>query len=363
MIELYWPWALCLLPLPYFLRRWLPPRDQVSGAALRVPFFALLRELKQASGGHGWGRPLLSAWVLWLLLLLALAQPLWLGGSGAIPTTGRDLMLVVDISGSMRQMDFVLEEEPADRLTAVKRVVGKFIDHRRGDRLGLILFGARPYLRAPLSHDHRIIKTLLEEAEIALAGEYTAVGDAIGLAVKRMRALPADSRAMVLLTDGDNNSGSIGPRQAADIAAEFGIRIHAVGIGRAAAAAPNPYGIWSSEGAADFDREVLESIAGRTGGVFFHVLDTRGLQAAYRDLDRLEPALGEDIKVYYGIALYPWPLAAALILSVWMVYAGSGRTWPLFRGLRRSAPDRDVVLEPRSPGASDPVRFFEHREP
>jgi Ca-activated chloride channel family protein len=229
----------------------------------------------------------------------------------------------------MRQMDFVLNNETVDRLAVVKRVVGEFIDHRQGDRLGLILFGGRPYLRAPLSHDHRVVKELLEEAEIALAGEYTAVGDAIGLAIKRMRALPADSRALVLLTDGGNNSGNIGPRQAADIAAEFSIRIHAVGIGRPAVAAPNPYGIWSSEGAADFDREVLESLAGRTGGVYFHVLDTQGMQAAYAELDRLEPALGKDIKVYYGTALYPWPLGAALILSVWMVFGGGSRPWNL----------------------------------
>lgn len=229
-------------------------------------------------------------------------------------------MLLIDISGSMRTMDFTREGEPLDRLTAVKRVAGEFIENRTGDRLGLVLFGARPYLRAPLSFDRKAIGALADEAEIALAGEYTAIGDAIGLAVRRLRELEAETRVIVLLTDGANNEGAVSPRQAADLAAEEGVRIYTIGVGGRETAAPNPYGIWSAKGAARLEREILEEVAGRTGGSYFHVLDAEGLSRAYAEIDRLEPALGADLREYTAIALYPWPLAAALALGALLVF-------------------------------------------
>lgn len=325
MIDLAWPWLLLCLPLPWLARRLLPPATPV-GLGLRVPFFRGLRAA--ADDGRGWRprRPTL-AHAAWLLLVLAAAQPRWIGDVDAIPTTGRDLMLVVDISGSMRAMDFGSGNAPLDRLAVVKQVAGRFLAERRGDRVGLILFGAQPYLRAPLSHDREAVRMLLDEAEVGLAGEHTAIGDAIGLAMKVLRHRPADSRVIVLLTDGVSNAGTVGPRQAARLAAAEGFRIHTVGMGADDEAAPNPVGPWGGRGARDFNREVLEEIATTTGGSYSHALDRGGLEEAYRRIDLLEPSLGEAARDYTATPLYPWPLAAALALSAWLALRAGGWRW------------------------------------
>lgn len=314
MIDFYWPWAFLLLPLPLLGWRLLPPRHY--NQALYLPFF---HRLTQHDGG---GRPqwmnrkhLLPA-LIWILMVLALAQPLWIGDNQPKPQSGRDLMLLIDVSGSMRQMDFQRDGKPVDRLGAVKAVASRFVEGRRGDRVGLILFGDRPYLRASPSHDHDAILELIDEAEIALAGESTAIGDAVGLAIKRMRPLVAKTRVAVLLTDGANNEGRILPRQAARLAAAENIRVYTIGVGAPDAPAPNPYGIWSSRDAGRFERGVLEEMAQLTDGRFFHVLDADGLKAAYDQLDLLEPALGREVFKYLADPLYPWPLAAALLLSL-----------------------------------------------
>ena len=319
MIDFHWPWAFLLLPLPLLLRRWLPPATLETGASLRVPFIDRLLQLAPSAGTTIWRPALLGPLLCWTLLVLALAQPLYRDRAAPLPITGRDLMLVIDISGSMRARDFERHGTPIDRLSLVKEVASIFIEHRHGDRLGLILFGQRPYLRAPLTHDRQVVKTLLREAEIALAGEYTAIGDAIGLAVKHMRNLPAESRAVVLLTDGGQNAGQIDPRQAAEIAAGYGIRVHTIGIGRQDVAGPNPYGVWSAEGAAQLGKEVLETIATTTGGRFFHALDSEALQRVYERLDALEPALGAPIPMEFWTPLYPWPLGAALLISALLI--------------------------------------------
>ena len=315
MLSLHWPWILLLWPLPLLVRRLLRPAAATPTAALRVPFIDRLQRLPTRPGAAIGSPAIRWSLLCWTFFLLATAQPLWRDRAAPLPVTGRDLMLLVDISGSMRQADFEREGAPIDRLSLVKEVAGAFIDHRHGDRLGLILFGQRPYLRAPLTHDHEAVKALLEAAEVALAGEYTAIGDAIGMAVKHMRDLPARSRALVLLTDGDNNSGQLDPRQAAAIAAGYGIRIYTIDIGRQDVPAPNPYGLWSTEGAARFNREVLKKVAAITGGRDFHALDTDALRRVYTRLDELEPALGAPIPLQYWTPLYPWPLAASLVTS------------------------------------------------
>ncbi len=327
MLYFLWPWLFLLLPLPFLVRRWLPPAPMGGGIALRAPYFRVLRKIKGGTAyGTPWTRASFLAFLAWCLLLLAASQPLWVGDAHDMPASGRDLMLVIDISGSMRQMDFIIDGEHLDRLTVVKKVAGRFIEGREGDRLGLILFGGRPYLRAPLTYDRQAIKTLLEEAEVALAGEYTAIGDAIGLAIKRMRHLSSQSNVIVLLTDGANNEGQVGPRQAALLAAAQGMRIYTIGVGGQDVVTANPYGVWSADGAARFEREVLEEIAALTNGHYFHVLDSAGLESAYRKLDELEPALGADAREYLATPLYPWPLSAALLLSVWLA------AWPWPRG-------------------------------
>jgi len=320
MIDFVWPWAFLLLPLPLLARRLLPAAETHAGYALPMPSFATLERLvtEAPASRHRRWRLWLAA-LAWSLLLTAVAQPLWIGRFQDQPASGRDLMLLLDISGSMRAMDFVHDEQPVSRLDMVKRLAGRFIAQRRGDRMGLILFGARPYLRAPLTYDRAAIRQLLDEAEIALAGEQTAIGDAIGLALKRMREIPSDSRVLVLLTDGANNQGRLGPQQATELALQLGVRIYTIGIGREQTAGPNPYDSWSSQGSDRFERELLEQMATATGGVYFHVQDSDGLKAAYRQLDRLEPALSEAARQYLATPFYPWPLGVSLLIATGLV--------------------------------------------
>jgi len=316
VITFLFPWSLILLPLPILLRWALPRADGKPRLALRVPFFNEVAALSEAERPRRKRSVLMAAGLIWALMVCAAAQPAWLEEPSQMAVTGRDMMLVIDISGSMRRMDFAVEETLIDRLGVVKQVAGKFIERRKGDRLGLILFGARPHLASPVSFDRKAVGRLMADAEIALAGEYTAVGDAIGLAIKRLRGVESQSKVIVLLTDGANNAGRLGPKQAALLAKAENIRIYTIGVGRDDTVAPNLYGKWSSEGPANFEREILQSVAERTGGVYFHALDTQALEAAYRRLDELEPALGDAAAKYFAKPLYPWLLGLALLGSV-----------------------------------------------
>ncbi len=245
MPEFAWPWIFLLLPLPWLIRR-LPARPKRE-AALRVPDLAAFASL--SSGGAAQARPpgmrLLLLWLVWLALLTAAARPEIVGDPVSVPVTGRDLMLAVDISGSMNREDMEVDGRTATRLTVVKRVLSEFVERRRGDRIGLILFGSNAYMQAPLTFDRGTVGRLLQETPIGIAGGKTAIGDAIGLAVKRLRERPAENRVLILLTDGANNVGSIEPVKAAELAAQAGVRIYTVGVGaermqsRAGSAAPS----------------------------------------------------------------------------------------------------------------------------
>ncbi|HKI74148.1 MAG TPA: VWA domain-containing protein, partial [Pseudomonadales bacterium] len=190
MITLAWPWALAALPLP-FLAWWLLPRARREEAALHVPFYELASGYESAAlqERRSLLRRLLMV-LVWVLLVVACARPQWIGDPIQLPSTGRDLMLAVDISGSMGTHDMQLNNRPATRLAAVKKVVGEFVQRRKGDRLGLILFGTRPYVQTPLTFDRTTVRKLLEETPLGIAGGKTAIGDAIGLAVKRLKSRP-----------------------------------------------------------------------------------------------------------------------------------------------------------------------------
>lgn len=332
MISFVFPWLLILLPLPLVLPFLLPAAQQAPNYALRVPFYSDLSDWV-ASGRKAttWGIKWFAV-LIWGLLVIAAARPLWFGHGGQLPASGRDLMMVIDISGSMREMDFSRGDVPVSRLDAVKATANTFIQQRQGDRIGLILFGAQPFLRAPLSYDHVTIRHLINEAEVALAGEYTAIGDAIGLAIKRMYELDSESRVIVLLTDGANNEGTMGPRQAATLAARTGIRIYTIAIGQEDEAVPNPLGPWSSKSAASFERQILQSMADATGGFYFHVEDTSGLERAYAHLDELEPALADAMRQYLATPLYTWFLGLALLLSFLMAMKALMRNYRLGGG-------------------------------
>ena len=318
MIHFLWPWAFAALPLPWLLSRLLPPaREQAlaGGAALRLPFF---RELPGGSGSGAAATGLLAripAWLVWILLVLAVARPQWLGEPVSLPVAGRDLMLAVDVSGSMEQADYALNGRPVNRLEMVKAVAGNFIERRQGDRLGLILFGTRAYVQTPLTHDRKTVQAFLNDSVIGLAGRETAVGDAVALAVKRLREQPEDNRVLILLTDGANTAGNIAPREAARVAAESGVRIYTIGIGGGTAGNQSFFGMRLVRPRSDLDPETLKAIAAATGGRFFPATDSDELEQVYAELDRLEPS-ERDSRSYRPMrALFHWPAGAALLLS------------------------------------------------
>lgn len=325
MFEFAWPWIFALLPLPWVMR-WLLPAADNGEAALKVSF---LNELEGLSGRRAkanlpvWrqGAPLL---LIWLLLLGASARPQWLGEPLPIAASGRDLLVAVDVSGSMDYPDMQWQDEDVTRLALVQQLLGDFLEGREGDRVGLILFGSQAFVQAPLTFDRHTVRVWLDEARIGIAGKNTAIGDAIGLALKRLRLRPAESRVLVLVTDGANNGGQIDPVTAARLAAEEGVRIYPIGIG----ADPDSTGVQSLLGlnpSLDLDEPTLKRIAQLSGGQYFRARDGDQLQSIRATLDAMEPVAQQPTQARPAHALYPWPLALALLLSlVWVIV----ELWP-----------------------------------
>lgn len=329
-LELAWPLLLLALPLPLLVRRLLPRAEMTESGALRVPFYRMLDQPTGTGGVGGVRWPLVLGALAWLLLVLAAARPQWLGDPVPLPLAGRDLMLAVDISGSMTEDDMVIGGRVVDRLTAVKAVAGDFIDRREGDRIGLILFGQQAYLQTPLTFDRATARTLLFESAVGLAGRETAIGDAIGLAVKRLRDQSATERVLVLLTDGTNTAGSIAPLKAAELAAEEGIRIYTIGVGSDPRAGLGAFSL--SLGRNPLDEDTLSAIADATGGRYFRARDVRELQGIYSMLDELEPVESDERTFRPVGELFAWPLAASLLLSALLLAGRLGsRGWLMGR--------------------------------
>jgi Ca-activated chloride channel family protein len=225
----------------------------------------------------------------------------------------------------MAREDFALGGQQADRLTVVKEVARDFIARREGDRVGLVLFGTRPYLQAPLTFDRETVRTLLDEAEIGIAGDETAIGDALGMAVKRLRDRPAESRVLVLLTDGASNAGTLEPLRAAELARDEGIRVHTIGVGADQVAVQGFFGSQVVNPSADLDERTLAAIAEMTGGEYFRAKNVEGLDAIYRVIDELEPATAEPLHLRPRHELFQWPLGIALALSL---LVGAGHVAP-----------------------------------
>jgi Ca-activated chloride channel family protein len=325
MFEFTWPWVFLLTPLPWLMRRLLPPADS-GEAALRVTFIADLETLagRRARKTFPDMRQHWPIGLLWLLLLLAAARPEWVGEPLPIATSGRDLMLAVDVSGSMDYTDMQWQGQEVSRLDLVKGLVGEFISGRQGDRLGLILFGSNAYLQAPLTFDRQTVRTWLDEALIGIAGKNTAIGDAIGLAVKRLRERPAQSRVLVLVTDGANTAGQIEPLTAARLAAEEGVKIYTIGIG-ADPKASGIAGLLGMNPGLDLDEPQLTEIAGITGGRYFRARDAGELAEISQALDQLEPVAQQPTQARPARPLFPWPRGIALLLSLLLV---SRELWP-----------------------------------
>lgn len=316
MFELAWPWMLGALPLPIIMRKLLMPARLQTRGALRVPALDDFSALSSAGGLAYAPKPALWAALLgWVLLVLAAANPQWLGEPIGVPASGRDLMLAIDLSESMEVEDFIMQGQAVDRLTAMNEVARQFIERRSGDRIGLVVFGEQAYLHVPLTFDRRTVIQLLDETTIGLAGRSTAIGDAIGHAVKRLREQATPQKILILMTDGANTAGQVEPRRAAALAANAGLKIYAIGIGADEMLIRQTFGTVRVNPSTDLDEKTMRAIAAATGGRYFRARDVRELEAIYAELDRLEPIERGEEHFRPSKPLYPWPLAAAVLIA------------------------------------------------
>ncbi len=309
MIQFAWWWCFLLLPVPVAVRKWIPSAPSRS-ASPRIPFLHELA-VRQAMQSASSSRALVWGALMWVVLVTACARPLWIEQSVKIPVTGRDLLIALDISGSMETVDFA--DARSTRFAVVQAVASDFIRRRVGDRVGLILFGSQPYLYAPLTFDVKTVADFLAQARVGFAGKRTAIGDAIALAVKVLRDRPAENRILILLTDGENSAGALTPAKAAAIATEYGVRIFAVGIGPDLA----------RQNAGSPTHEFIR-IAEATGGRYFHASNSQQLEQIYQEIDAFEPLEADQRTFTRAHELYPWLLGLAMTLFAALILAGSG---------------------------------------
>ena len=317
-----YPLAFIVLPLPLLVYLFGPAANQGRSPVLRIPdvspYRAYLSTSVKKSSRH-WLRIVLLA-LAWLALVTAAARPQTYAESIGVPVTGRDLLMCIDISGSMRETDLYAGNTRATRMAVVKQVAQDFVERRAGDRIGLIMFGSQAYVQTPLTYDHKTVQHFLAEATVGLAGRSTAIGDAIGLGVKRLRDRPEASRVIILLTDGANSAGVVDPVEAAQVAASNQIRIYSIGVGSDAGTDifNGAFGTQRSE----LDETTLRAISDATGGQYFRARNQQELANIYREIDRLEPTEKEEQEFRPLDELFAWPLALALLLSMLWALAG-----------------------------------------
>ena len=324
MLDFLWPWAFALIVLPV-LARFLPPASESLGTAIRAPFSARWQRLE------GEGRlassvssaRVLGLFLAWVLIVVAIARPQWVGEPIELPNTGRDLMLSLDLSGSMQIRDMQVGNRTISRVEAVKAIASDFTERRVGDRVGLILFGSKAYVQAPLTFDTTTVTQFIREAQLGFAGEDTAIGDSLGLAIKRLRDRPAASRVLILLTDGQDTASSVDPMEAAALAAQQNVKVYTIGISR-------NLGTTSARGG-EVDEALLRAIAEATGGEYFRARDPRELQAIYGIIDQLEPVEQDASTFRPRRSLGYWAMLGALVIGSLVLLTGG-----LIPGLSRS---------------------------
>jgi Ca-activated chloride channel family protein len=311
MFEFAWPWMFALLPLPLLVWWWLPP-FRARQASVQIPFFERLANATGQTPQRGAvilqrrATQMIAAVMIWLLIVAAMARPQWVSDPLTHEVSARDLILAVDISGSMDQADFRGSDgQTLTRLDGVKRVIKDFIARRHGDRIALILFGTRAYVQVPFTQDLATAQQLLDQTQVGMAGQQTAIGDTIGLAIKTFEKSTAKQKLLILLTDGNDTASRVPPEHAADIARQNGVAVYTIGVGDPAASGENRV-----------DLGVLQAVASTTGGRFFRAEDGAQLQAIYADIDRLAPAALQTLSWRPKLPLFQWPLGAAMLLSL-----------------------------------------------
>jgi len=327
-MEFEYPYLFLLLPLPWLIARYAPV-FRSSNNAIKAPFFQRIIALSGEGLTTG-GQVLEPAWwqkvsliFVWLMLVLAACKPVILGELQTYAKSGRDLMVIVDLSGSMQTKDFRLPEkqESVSRLQAVKSVLTDFSEKREGDRLGLILFGDKAYLQAPFTADHKTWLSLVLETQVGMAGQSTHLGDALGLAIKvmakgtRFNPEPEQNTAqqtekiIILLTDGNDTDSQVPPIEAAALAKDVGIRIYTIGIG-------DP----ETVGESAMDSAVLKNIAAQTGGSAYQALSYQQLETIYSTINALEPSEYASFSFQPKISAHHIPVCIGLTLYL-LVYS------------------------------------------
>ncbi|KTD46648.1 hypothetical protein Lrub_1570 [Legionella rubrilucens] len=339
MFQLAQPLILLLLPLPILIWFVVPRAVLALPAALQVPFYDAMYSIVQQE------KRLLASQVrsglflaIWILLVGAAAGPRWVGNPLPLEREGRNIMMVLDISGSMELMDMILDGRPVNRLTVVKRSAEQFISERAGDKIGLILFGTRAYLQTPLTYDLHSVLMRIEDATIGLAGKTTSIGDALGLAVKRLQNVPPQGRVIILLTDGANTSGMLLPLKAAELAAADHIKVYTIGLGSEGNVQSLNNVFLGMGTGSDLDEDTLKKIAEVTGGHYFRATDPQSLQSIYEKINQLETISQDEVSIRPEQDYYPWLLAIALALFLYWFAEQAG----MFRFIRRSSPLKET---------------------
>ena len=325
MFELAWPFALIALPLPLIIWFWMPRASAEIPAALKVPFFKALSGIVENEKRVALlQKNSALLFIIWAFIVLALSGPRWVGEPQPLAREGYNIMLALDISGSMEISDMMFQGHPATRLDVVKRAAEQFVKDRVGDRIGLILFGTRAYLQTPLTYDRHSVLLRLDDATAGLAGKTTSIGDALGLAVKRLQAVPVKGRMIILLTDGVSNSGVLAPLKAAELARDDNIKIYTIGLGADANRQTLGGMLINMNMSAELDEATLESIAKLTGGRYFRATDSQSLQNIYQTIHQMETVTQDKATIRPQHDYYPWPLGFAVFLFFFWLIDRSG---------------------------------------
>jgi len=325
MITFTYPWIFALLVLPVVVR-WLLPDHRESRAAVQVPFLGRLAKITGQTPAVGATVTRKSraqtvvTWISWICLVTALARPVFFESPISKVVASRDLLLAIDLSGSMKAEDFKSQDgKTVDRLTAVKEVVGEFLERRKRDRVGLILFGSAAFVQSPFTDDLEVCRELLDEAQVGMAGPKTAIGDAIGLSIHVFDRSEQKDKVLILLTDGNDTSSKVPPVDAARIAHDKGIVIHTIVVG-------DP----ESVGEEKIDEESLKEISKITGGSFFRALNRDELEGIYAQIDALDTREVETVSFRPRRELFIWPLAVVVLLTLLF------QSWLLFRDFSKN---------------------------
>jgi len=318
MFELALPWVLLALPLPIVVYL-LPAKKKSQAAPLYMPT-VISNTQANITGSNKAPVPKSLLALIWSLLVLAASQPQWLGDAVNIPTESREMMVAVDLSGSMQVEDMSLNGQTVNRLDMLKVLLGEFIERRVGDRIGLILFGDDAYMQTPMTYDRATVKQMLDETVLGLVGKQTAIGDAIALAVKRFNEKQDSNRVLLLLTDGQNTAGKISPEQALELAVAKGITIYTVGIGADVMVQKSLFGARRINPSSELDEKSLMEIAKQTNGQYFRARSSEDMNEIYQLIDKLEPVEQDQQQMRPLTALFYYPLGLAALFSMLFIF-------------------------------------------